>query len=351
MDFTFTEEQLAFQESIKKFLMNELSPELLRELWESETGREPRMWQALAEQGLMALSVPEEDGGLGLTEVDWILLIEQCGYFGLPDPLLDTALVACGMLRGIPDQAFRSHWLGRIAAGEVRVAVGHPFNGLVPDAHVADLLLLPYGDEVHAVQPQAVTLQPVQSLDPSRRLFEVEWRPQDTALTDAKLGRRLWDDALDRGALAASAQLLGLVQRMLDLSIDYTAERKQFGKAIGSFQAVKHHLADVAIQLEFAKPVVYRAAEAVARQLPQRSVYVSQAKLVAAEAAELAARNGIQVHGAMGYTWEMDLQIFMKRAWALDGAWGERAYHKTRVSDYIFSADAQLGAGATFLEQ
>lgn len=351
MDFTFTEEQFAFQESVKRFLMNELSPEFLRELWDSETGREPSMWQALAEQGLTALSVPEENGGLGLNEVDWVLLIEQCGYFGLPDPLLDTALVASGMLRELPDQAFRNEWLGRIAEGSAWVAVGYPFNALVADAHVADVLLLPYGDEVHAVKPSEVSLQPVASLDPSRRLFEVEWQPQETAVTDAKLGRRLWDEALNRGALAASAQLLGLVQRILDLSIDYTAERKQFGKPIGTFQAVKHHLADVAIQLEFAKPVVYRAADAVANQLPQRAVYVSQAKLIASEAAEAAARNGIQVHGAMGYTWEMDLQIFMKRAWALDGAWGERAYHKARVSDFIFSADAPLGAGATFLEQ
>ncbi|MEJ6656065.1 MAG: acyl-CoA dehydrogenase family protein [Pseudomonas sp.] len=347
MDFTFSEEQLAFRDSIKRYLMNEFSPELIRELWTTETGRFPGMWQTLAQQGLTAISVPEANGGLGLSEEDWILLAEQCGYFGMFDSLLDTSMVAVGVLAGLEDAGVRDQWLERIAAGGARVAVGHPLNPFVADAHVADLLLLSHNNEVHAVAPDEVRMERVESLDPSRRMFQLDWYP-GAAVAGADEGQRLWAHALDQGALASSAQLLGLTQRMLDISIDYVAERKQFGKPVGSFQAVKHRLADVVIQLEFAKPVVHRAANALAQGSPLRSVYISQAKVAAATVAAAAARNCIQVQGAMGYTWEMDLHIFMKRAWALDGLWGDRAHHKQRMDDYVLSEGAQLGAGATF---
>lgn len=347
MDFTFSEEQLAFRDSIKRYLMNEFSPELIRELWGTESGRFPQMWRALAEQGLTAISVPEANGGLGLTEEDWVLLMEQCGYFGVFDSLLDTSLVAVGLLKQLDDTALRNQWLERIAMGEARVAVGHPLHPFVAEAHVADLLLLPHNNEVHAVMPEEVKMKRVESLDPSRRMFQLDWYP-GTAVAGAEQGQGLWAHALDQGALAASAQLLGLTQRMLDISIDYVAERKQFGKPVGAFQAVKHRLADVVIQLEFAKPVVYRAANALAQGSPLRSVYVSQAKVAASTVAAAAARNCIQVQGAMGYTWEMDLHIFMKRAWVLDGLWGDRALHKRRLDEYVLSDGAALGAGATF---
>ncbi|MNE58238.1 Acyl-CoA dehydrogenase [compost metagenome] len=137
---------------------------------------------------------------------------------------------------------------------------------------------------------------------------------------------------------------------MLDLSVDYVAQRKQFGRQIGSFQAVKHHLADVARQIEQAKPVLYRAAHGLARGEANASVWVSQARLACCEASWLAARHGIQVHGAMGYTWEVDLQMFMKRAWALDASWGDRGFHKSRVGAYLFADGTRLGPGHTFEE-
>ncbi len=152
-------------------------------------------------------------------------------------------------------------------------------------------------------------------------MFELGWTPDaDTQLIPAATAAGLWDGALNRGALGVAAQQLGLTQRMLDLAIDYSAQRKQFGKAIGAYQAVKHLLADVAIQLEFAKPVLHRAAAALAHGLPeqklQAGLHVSHARVAAARCAWSAARQAIQVHGAMGYTWELDLQIFAKRAWA-----------------------------------
>jgi alkylation response protein AidB-like acyl-CoA dehydrogenase len=130
--------------------------------------------------------------------------------------------------------------------------------------------------------------------------------------------------------------------------VDYAAQRKQFGKPIGAFQAVKHHLADVAVKIEFAKPVLYRAAYALQYGDPAAPVLVSHAKLACGDAAWMAARRSIQVHGAIGYTWEADLQMFMKRAWALDALWGDRSHHKARVAESILRDDARIGPGETF---
>ena len=354
MDFTFNEDQQALRDSVGRFLMVEAAPEKLREIWQTDVGRSSELRAKLAEQGLTALSVPEAHGGLGMGDVDWALMNQELGYFGIPDSLADTAYLATGLLMALPEgHALRSTWLARIADGSARIALGHPVNPWVADAHLADLLLLANptegGTEWHALTPQQMQLTPCASIDASRRLATVAWTPSDaTRIIDAAAGQALANDLLDRGALSVSGQLIGLAQRMLDLTVDYAAQRKQFGKPIGAFQAVKHHLADVVTKIEFAKPVLYRAASALVNGEAQRSVRVSHAKLVCADAGWFSARKGIQVHGAMGYTWEVDLQMFMKRAWVLDASWGDRAFHKQRMADALLSDETLLGPGATF---
>jgi alkylation response protein AidB-like acyl-CoA dehydrogenase len=352
MDFTFTDDQLTFREAVSRFLMTEAAPEMLREIWETDTGRSPALRKNIAEQGLTALSVPEDCGGLGMDDVAWALMTQELGYYAIPDSLADTAYVAAGLIAALPaGTAAREDWLARIADGSIRIAVGHPVNPLVADASPADLLLLASGDEVHAVARAEVEVEANPSIDLSRRLAAVRWTPATaTLVADGAAGRALWAQTLNRGALSVAGQLLGLAQRMLDLSVDYVAQRKQFGKPIGSFQAVKHHLADVATRIEFAKPVLYRAAYALAHGEAGADARVSHAKLACGDAAWLAARHGIQVHGAMGYTWEVDLQMFMKRAWALDAAWGDRGVHKARVAAAILADGAALGPGHTFEE-
>ncbi len=352
MDFTFTDDQLTFREAVSRFLMTEAAPERLREIWDTDTGRSPELRKNIAEQGLTALSVPEDCGGLGMDDVAWALMTQELGYYALPDSLADAAYVAAGLITALPaGTASREEWLGRIAEGSIRIAVGHPVNPLVADANPANLLLLADGDEVHAVPRDQVEIEANPSIDLSRRLARVRWTPATaTLIADGETGRALWAQTLNRGVLSAAGQLLGLAQRMLDLSVDYVAQRKQFGKPIGSFQAVKHHLADVATKIEFAKPVLYRAAYALAHGEAGADARVSHAKLACGEAAWLAARHGIQVHGAMGYTWEVDLQMFMKRAWALDASWGDRGFHKARVADAILVEGAALGPGHTFEE-
>lgn len=350
MDFTFTDDQLTFREAISRFLMTEAAPEMLREIWETDAGRSPELRNKIAEQGLTALSVPEEFGGLGMDDIAWALMTQELGYYAIPDSMADAAYVAAGLLKGLPAESkARQEWLPRIADGSLRLAIGHPVNPLVSDAAVSELLLLAHGDEVHALARDQVEVENNPSIDSSRRLGRVSWTPgPQTLLASGELGQALWAETLNRGALSVAGQLLGLAQRMLDLSVDYVAQRKQFGKPIGSFQAVKHHLADVATKIEFAKPVLYRAAHALAKGERNVDVCVSQARLACCEASWLASRHGIQVHGAMGYTWEVDLQMFMKRAWSLDSSWGDRALHKSRVAAYVLGDGARLGPGHTF---
>ena len=347
MDFTFSEEQLIFQDSVRDFLVNEVTPERIRGAWETDSGRDDALWQQLTELGLVGMTVPEEHGGLGMSELDFVLLAQECGYVALPEPLVHTVLVAVPLLQELGGE-LAAQWLPRIAAGEAKVIVGLEQNLLVEDAHVADLLLLQRGDDFYALTPQQVALRHNESVDPSRKLYAVAIETATQPLVSGAQATQLLVATLNRGALACAAQALGLAQRMIDISVQYTSERQQFGKAIGSFQAVKHHMANVAVRLEYAKAPVYRAAYSVANREAIASQAVSHAKLAACEAANLAAKNSIQVHGAMGYTWEVDLHIFMKKAWALANTWGDAGFHKTRVAEHIFADDARLGAGTTF---
>ncbi len=354
MDFTFTEDQLALRDSVSRFLMNEAAPELLREIWETGGGRSPELRAKIAAQGMTGLSVPEAYGGLGMGDVDWALIAEELGYYAIPDSLADTACVATGLLCALPGAGkLRDQWLPRIADGTARVSIEHPVNPWVADAHMADLLLAFRAGaggslELHAVPGAELQRSAMSSIDASRRLATLP-QPLDvsTRLMAGAEVQALADETVDRATVAVAGQLVGLAQRMLDLSVDYAAQRKQFGKPIGSFQAVKHHLADVVTRIEFARPVLYRAALALQRGERHRAALVSHAKLACADAAWTAARKGIQVHGANGYTWEVDLQMFMKRAWVLDAAWGDRAFHKARLGDALLCDGAPLGPAAT----
>jgi len=333
MEFIFTTEQVEFRDAIRRFLMVEAAPEFLREIWETDSGRSPLLRQRLTEQGLTAVSVAEAQGGLGLDDVTWCLLLQELGYFAIPDSLVDSAYLGVAVLQeALPhvtaeDRVEIESLLTQIAEGTLRVAVHHPVNRWVADAANAGLLVWLDEQGLALLRQGAFTHTPQPSLDLSRRISRVDAVPTRWVLTGSVVNGML--RSLEaRGAQSVAAQLVGLSQRMLDLAIDYTSSRKQFGKPVGSFQAVKHLLADVATSIEFSKPAVAYAAAALAAQSPGALKAVRHAKLLATEAALLAARNTMQAHGAMGYTWEVDLQMFMKRAWVLAGWWGDALHHQ-----------------------
>ncbi|MCF4166671.1 acyl-CoA/acyl-ACP dehydrogenase [Zavarzinia compransoris] len=341
MNFAFTEDQLLFRDTVRDFLAAECAPAQVREAAAGD-GRSPARFDKLVEMGLTGLTVPEAQGGLGLGLVDYVLIAEEAGRAALPELLVDQIGIAVPLLSRFADRPEVASVLEAVATGAAKVAIGHPMDPFVADAAGADWLILGKGDAVHLVPAASVALTAETSVDPLRRIAGVEWLAgNDTVLSDAP---GLWDEILDLGAIAMAAQGLGLAQAMVDLAAEYARTRQQFGKPIGSFQAVKHHLATVQVAIEFARAPVYKAA------FTQRPRDVSHARIAVIDAAAMAARTAIQVFGAMGYTYEVDLHFFMKRAWALAGVWGDRHYHLDRMARMVLSDDAAIGADATFAD-
>lgn len=347
MQFNFSEDQKLLQQTVREFLVGECDVDFVRAQWETETGHSTEFWSKFAEVGVPGLLVPEENGGLGMDEIDLVLLLEETGRAALPGPVIATAAVAVPLIAAIGSEALAQRWLPAIADGSAIVAVGHDLSPFVTDAHIADLLLLCDGDAVQAVERGGFTAVRQASNDPARRLFEVSVNPAGatTRIAEGETGHALAAAAIDRGALACAAQQLGVGQQLIDLAVAYACQRKQFGVPIGSFQAIKHMLANVAVRVEYARSVVYRAAHSVARNADSRSVDVSSAKVAASEAAVQAAKTSLQVHGALGYTWEQDVHVWMRRAWSLELAWGNGAWHRARIADAVIDG---AGAAETF---
>jgi len=349
MKFDFTDDQRLLQQTVRDFLAGEHTPGAVRASWASETARSRGLWKQLAQVGWVGMLVPEAYEGMGLSEVDFVLLCEEAGRAALAEPVIATAAVAAPLIAELGGE-LAARWLKPLAVGESIVAIGHPVSPFIDDAHVADLLLLERDGELHAVAPGDVRLIAQPANDPARRVATADFDPRpETRVAAGAQAVRLLDAALDRGALAAAAQLLGVCDRLIAVAVDYTSQRVQFGVPIGSFQAVQHALADGKVKLEYARPLVYRAADSVAGGLPLRPVHVSMAKVAASEAALRGARAALQAHGALGYTWEQDVHIWMRRAWSLDQTWGLQRFHRARMTAFALAPGAPLGAGHTFV--
>ena len=347
MHFAFTEQQLEFRDAVRQVLAKECTTDAVRAAYDAPLARSPR-WATLADLGVAGLTVPEPHGGLGLGLVDLVPLVEEAGRVALPEPLATTTGIAAPLLADLDAagtaDARIGPWLDGVAAGDLAVAVA---DGRWPGAPVAGadgadlLLLVAYGAdgrELHGVDASSVTVTPVPSLDPTRRLGTPVWAPSpDTVLVSGDRAEAHLATTGARAAVETGAELLGLADAMISLTAAYAKDRHQFGVPIGSFQAVKHLLAGAQVLLEFARPVVYGAAWALDTGSPDASRAASVAKAYASDAATEAARVSLQVHGAIGYTWECDLHLFLKRTWALAEAWGSADDHRARLLDSLLA--------------
>ncbi len=338
MHFAFDEHQLEFRSQLRALCEKLCTPADLRVSWDSEHGWSEERWRALAELGVTGLTAPGEQGGLGLGLVDLVLVLEEAGRAGLPEPLLDTVAVAVPLLAGAPSDAARdvsAEWLPRVTVGECALGVADPVRPLVVAAGTG-LHLVWRDGALLAVPADAAPTRERRSIDGARHLWELEEPGAEaTVLAEGEAADALARSAAGRGAVSAAAVLLGVADRLISMAAGYAKERVQFGRAIGSFQAVKHHLADALVRLEFARPVVYRAAWSLDEAELTAGRDASMAKAMASDAASLAARVALQVHGAIGYTWEHDLHLWMKRAWALAAAWGDAGWHRARVLEQL----------------
>ena len=303
--FSFTDDQRAFADGLRELLARECPASVVRAAWDDGTGHAPSVWTHLAQMGVLSILVPEADGGFGGTLVDAVLLFQELGRAAVPGPVLEQMVVAPYLDE---QAAIATAWLA--------------YEPYVPHTTVADTIATPRG-LLRGYQVEAVG-----GIDGGRRLA--------TVTGGTAVGPPLDAPALhDRLAVAAAAYLIGLGERMIDITGEYARVREQFGKPIGSFQAVKHLMADALLKVEFAKAPTYRAAWSLATDAGTSARDVSMAKVQANEAAYRASRACMQVHGGIGYTWEADLQLFMKKGWALSRAYGDTRSHRRRVSEAV----------------
>jgi hypothetical protein len=268
----------------------------------------------------------------------------------MPEALVEHAAVALPLLAEHAADPRVATVLSAAANGRARIAIGLAPDPFVVEAQSAEWLLLASEGQLHLLPRAAVTLVLQPSNDRSRTLHRVAFpHSAATRLAHGSAARAAIDRAFDRGVVHSAAQCLGLAERMLEVGVAYANERRQFGQPIGANQGLKHQFASAQVKLEFARPVVYAAAAALGQvDAARRRVAASHAKLAAVAAADTSARIAMQAHGAMGYSWEVDLHFYMKRAWALAGAWGDASFHARRVQSALWSGRQALGPGHTF---
>ena len=317
MRFALDAEQRDFAASIDAALGAADVPAAVRAWAKGDTAPAAAVWNRLTDLGVTALRVPEKFDGLDAHPVDVVVACERLGHWAVPGPVAESVAVAPILLAD-------DERCAALAGGELIATVAMP--PAVPRAVAADfagLVLLAAEGTVCDATPGAAH----DSVDPTRRLFDVAAHGGTRAADTAR--------AYEFGVLATAAQLVGAGQAMLNASVEYAKQRTQFGRPIGSYQSIKHKLADVHIALELARPLVYGAALSLGDHSGDIARDVSAAKAAAADAALLSARASLQTHGAIGYTAEHDLSQFLLRVQALRSAWGDPAGHRRRVLEAL----------------
>jgi alkylation response protein AidB-like acyl-CoA dehydrogenase len=333
MRFTLSAEQRQFSAGLHRMLT---VSDALRSARRWAAGeREPGLaiWRSLAGAGVTGLAVPQEFGGLAAHPVDLLVACEELGHHALPGPVAESLAAVPQLLTVVArapgnDAALTARvatWLERLASGQLTATLSAPpVLPFAANADMAELILLAEEGALRLAEPAATH----RSVNASRTLAEV--RPAEV-IADGPGVTAALRSALDLGTIACAAQLLGASRALLEASARYAQQRVQFGRPIGSFQAVKHQLADVLIQLELARGLPFAAAISLAEGSADASRDVSAAKVACAQAANLAARTALQVHGAIGYTAEHDVSQWLTLIRALCPAWGSQAAHRARV--------------------
>ena len=369
MDFALSEEQEELRRSVRAFL-EQKSPETeVRRLMETEDGYDPAVWSQMATQlGLQGLAVPEDLGGSGYTFRELAIVLEEMGRALLPAPFLSTAVLATGALLRANDDTAKKELLPRVASGEsiatlavtedaggwdedaiacaaTRNGDGYTLSGVksfVLDGVVADVVLVAArtdaGIGLFAVAGDApgLTRTPLFTMDQTRKLARIELAHTPARLLGAEgEGWTAIEHALRLGAIALAAEQVGGAQRCLEISVEYAKNRIQFGRPIGSFQAVKHKCADMLLHVELAKSAASYAAWCAATDDPDLPVAAAMAKSYCSEAFFDVAAETIQVHGGIGFTWEHPAHLYFKRAKSSELYLGDPRHHRRLLTKHL----------------
>ncbi len=371
MNFSFTDDQILLKNSVRSALDERCPPAHVRKMMDDPKGYGDELWGEMAKLGWLGLPFPEEQGGAGLGLVELALVLEELGRVAYPGPYFASVVLGgLGLALG-GSAAQKEKWLSAIAAGTARASAalleealdwdpastkttatragdGFALSGVkrfVPWAHVADLVLVPArspeGLSLFLVDPTqaGVALTPMVGIDLGNRWSEMRL---DNARVgaDAVVGQPgaagpILDSLLRRAAVCASAEMLGAARRCLDMSVGYVKVREQFGQLIGSFQAIRHRCAEMLLATENAHSAVYYAAWALEAGAEDAAVAASICKSFVSDAARVVCGEAIQVHGGIGFTWEYDLHLYMKRAKALEPLYGDAEFHRERIVRHV----------------
>ncbi len=359
MQFGLSESQEFLKDSARKFFAGECPGAEVRRLMDTDSAYDAALWSKLTDQGYTGIVFPEEYGGVGLGKVELMLLLEEAGRALLPGPFFSTVVLAGSVLEAVSTPANKKKYLAPICRGEARATVAileasaswnpqsvqlSAANGkltgeklFVPDAAIADFLVVVARNGVFVADSKArgVKITPMSAMDLTRKLYAVEF--SNTPVEEIGTGKDL-PRALDVATAALAAELVGGMQRALDLTVEYAKTRKQFGKPIGIFQAVQHQCADMYLETESARSAVYYAGWALQENSPDAANAVSIAKMYASDAGRTVGNRGIQIHGGMGFTWENDLHLYYRRAKASETAFGDATFHRERIASMVIDA-------------
>ena len=367
MDFDFDQDQYMLRDSVRCYLSDAWGPRMLRA---ADGAHAPELWSGLCGLGLQTLPIAEAYGGAGLGWVDLVLVLEEFGRALVPPPMADTLLAADVIGRhGTAQQ--RDRLLAGIAAGSCRFAFAHveagadasaasPLLSVRPDVsgcslHGTKILVAGAQAATHlivsgtaadgsaalylcAADESGLTITPHRAVDPSALLCRVAFDGVRGELLGHGPDMHALQRMLEIGTLSAAAQMAGLSAAALDGAVSYAKQRTQFDRPIGSFQAIKHKCADMLVALEGARTLVYHAAWAAQDAPEQFPLAVSMAKAACGDASRLICNDAMQIHGGVGFTWEFDIHLYMKRAKLLEYQFGDASHHRERVARLVIDA-------------
>jgi len=386
MDFGFSEEQEMMRQSARQFLESECAMTYVRKMMDEDTGYSEDQWKKMADLGWMGLILPEEYGGSGLNMVDLVVILEEMGRVVMPGPFYPTVILAGVTLDLGGTKAQKKRYLPELAAGKLKATLaqveesgrwdaegiaipakkegsGFILSGtklFVQDAHNADLLIVaartsgkgPKGVTLFLVdaKQQGVTTTLLKTMDQTRKLCEVTFDNvalgKEAVLGSVGKGWALLDRVIDSAKVAMCAEMCGGAQKVLEMSVDYAKVREQFGKPIGSFQAIQHKCANMMVQTESAKSATYYAAWAVANGVPEAHLAACMAKAYCSDAYRFVSAEGIQIHGGIGFTWEHDMHLYFKRAKGSEVTFGDATWNRELVAQLVLDQPEVTAAAA-----
>ncbi len=369
MKLAYSTEQQELRDSVRRFLADRVPLPRVRELMESDDGTDEKVWSYAGSQlGLQGIAIPEQYGGAGFTFIEQAIVLEEMGAALYPGPYLASAVLAATALLASSDDAAKQDLLPDIASGETVATLaftedngawepdaiglaaserdggwvldGH--KSFVLDGHTASLILVVArasdGLSLFAVQAGAdgLTSKELATLDQTRRLARLEFSAVQARPVGAPgEAEAILNRTLDVAAIAQAAEQLGGAQRALDMAVGYAKIRHQFGRPIGSFQAIKHRCADLLLEVESLRSAVGYAAAAVAEDSAEVPVVAALVKALASDTYFHVAAENIQIHGGIGFTWEHDAHLYFKRAKACELFLGDASYHRERLATRI----------------